>query len=189
MNGANLRLLRACVLALLALTAVPAAHAAGIHSVAAGVYGVYGIPVIQQDVGAGPLFGGKVRATVLGPLGLEASFTSFQEGDVTFTVNDRAQKIAGGTQTAMVLDATLGGPGSGGFGIYLAGGIGSYKLTKDYRADLTKTGYNGGVGMEFRSSGPIGVDISARLHAVPLDGGGSRKFGALQAGINYYFIP
>lgn len=176
------------VVPLLLLAVAPTAFAGTPHGIAAGAYGVYGIPVVQQDVGAGPLFGLKARAILAGPLGAELSYTSFQEGDVTFSVLNRDQTIPGGTQTAIGLSAVLGGPSEAGFGVSAMAGVGSYTLTKDHRADITRVGFNGGLGMELRSSGPIGIDISARLHVVPLKEGGSRKFAALQAGINYYFV-
>jgi hypothetical protein len=188
MNGANHRFHRVCVVALLLFAAAPAAIAASPHGICGGVYGVYGIPVIQEDVGAGPLYGLKARAILAGPLAAELSYTRFQEGDVTFSVLERDQTIPGGTQTVIGLNAVLGGPSEAGFGISVTGGVGSYTLTKEHRADLTRTGFNGGLGMELRSSGPIGIDISARLHVIPLKDGGSRKFAALQAGINYYFV-
>lgn len=188
MHRANHRLYWVVVVALSLFAAAPAALAAPPHGVAVGAYGVYGIPVVQQDVGAGPLFGLKARAMLAGPLGLELFYTSFQEGDVTFKVLDRDQKIPGGTQTVFGVNAVLGGPSEAGLGISAVAGVGSYKLTKDTRPDLSRMGFNGGLGLELRSSGPIGIDLSGRLHVVPLADGGSRKFAALQAGINYYFV-
>jgi hypothetical protein len=169
--------------------AVPVSKAAvNPVSVAGGVYGVYGLPIIQQDVGAGPLYGAKVKANLKGPLGAEVFYTSYQEGDVAFTAQGRDQTLKGGTQSVFGLNANLGSGGAAGFGMYLTGGIGSYTLTKDNREDITGIGYNGGLGVEFRSTAGLAIDLSGRAHIVPLTDGGSRKFGALQAGINYYFL-
>jgi hypothetical protein len=155
---------------------------------AAGVYGVYGFPIIQEDADPGPLYGAKVKALLVGPLGAELFFTSFREGDVTFQAGGVENSIEGGTQNAFGANLILGGPGAAGFGLYLTGGIGSYSISKDGRPDVTEMGWNGGLGFEFRSATGLAVDVSGRLHAVILDDGGSRKFAGIQAGINYYFL-
>jgi hypothetical protein len=82
----------------------------------------------------------------------------------------------------------LGGPSIPGFGIYLTGGVGTYTLTKDNRPDETPIGYNVGLGFELRTISGIAIDVSGRVHAVMPDNGGSRKFAALQAGVNFYFL-
>jgi hypothetical protein len=62
-------------------------------------------------------------------------------------------------------------------------------LTKDHRAEIRRIGYNAGLGAELRSVIGLAIDLSVRANAVPLAGGGARSFAALQAGINYYFLP
>jgi hypothetical protein len=156
--------------------------------VGAGIYGVYGLPVLQEDAGAGPLYGAKLRADLFGPFGAEAFYTAYQEGDVTVKAQLGNSTLKGGNQTAFGVNLVMGTTGASGVRIYLTGGVASYTLTKDYRADLTRLGYNGGLGLEFRSKGPIAIDLSGRVHAVTLADGGTRKFAALQAGINFYFI-
>jgi opacity protein-like surface antigen len=175
---------------LLGLSALPASDAAAQSKIraAGGVYGVYGIPVIQDNVAAGPLYGAKVRADLAGPLGAEVSYTSFPEGDVTFKAQLGEQTTKGYSQSVIAADLILQTTGVAGFGIYLLGGIGSYSLTKDNTADISRIGYNGGLGVEFRSSSGIAVDICGRLHAMPYENGGTHKFAALQAGVNYYFL-
>ena len=91
-------------------------------------------------------------------------------------------------QSVIAADLILQTTGVSGFGIYLLGGIGSYSLTKDNAEDISRIGYNGGLGVEFRSSSGIAVDICGRLHAMPYEDGGTHKFAALQAGVNYYFL-
>ena len=175
---------------LLGLSALPASDSAAQSKIraAGGVYGVYGIPVIQDNVAAGPLYGAKVRADLAGPLGAEVSYTSFPEGDVTFKAQLGEQTTKGYSQSVIAADLILQTTGVAGFGIYLLGGIGSYSLTKDNTADISRIGYNGGLGVEFRSSSGIAVDICGRLHAMPYENGGTHKFAALQAGVNYYFL-
>jgi hypothetical protein len=172
------------------LTLLLAQAAAGAMRAGLGVYGVYGIPVVQEDVGAGPYFGVKAKANLLGPLGAELFYCSFQEGDIDQKLSGRDITIPfkGGTQSFFGVNAVLGGPGAAGFGIYLTGGAGSYSLTRDHRADQSGLGFDGGLGAEFRSAAGIAVDLSGRLYAFPLEDGGSRKYLGIQAGINYYFL-
>jgi opacity protein-like surface antigen len=176
--------------ALLGLLALPAADSAAQDKIraAGGVYGIYGIPVIQDNVAAGPLYGIKARADLTGPLGAELSFTSFPAGDVTFKARGVDQTTKGYGQSVIAADLILQTTGASGFGIYLLGGVGSYSLSKDNAADISRIGFNGGLGVEFRSSSGIAVDICGRLHAMPYENGGTHKFAALQAGVNYYFL-
>lgn len=153
-----------------------------------GVYGIYGRPVIQDNVAAGPLYGLKARADLARPLGAELSFTSFPAGDITFKAQGVDQTTKGFSQSVIAADLILQTTGASGLGVYLLGGIGSYSLTKDFAEDISRIGYNGGLGVEFRSSSGIAVDICGRLHAMPYESGGTHKFAALQAGVNYYFL-
>ena len=173
----------------LGLSAVAASRSAaeGTFRAAAGVYGIYGIPVVQDNVAAGPLYGAKVRADLKGPLGAEVSFTNFPAGDVTFKAQMGDQTTKGYGQSVIAGDLILQTTGLSGFGIYLLGGIGSYSLKKDFAENISRIGYNGGLGVEFRSTTGISVDICGRLHAMPYEKGGTHKFAALQAGVNYYF--
>jgi hypothetical protein len=175
---------------LLGLLGVPASKSAAVGNirVGAGVYGVYGLPVVQDNVGAGPLYGVKARADLAGPLGAEVSYTSFPANDVTVKTQLGDETTKGFSQTVIAGDLILKTSGGPGFGFYLLGGIGSYKLKKDFVDDISRIGYNGGLGVEFRSEMGIAVDICGRLHAMPYENGGTHKFAALQAGVNYYFL-
>ena len=155
---------------------------------AAGVYGIYGIPALQENIAAGPLYGAKARADLAGPLGAEVSFTSFPSGDITFKTQSGDQTTKGYSQSVIAADLILQTTGPSGFGIYVLGGIGSYSLKKDFAESISRFGYNGGLGLEFRSNSGIAVDICGRLHAMPYENGGTHKFAAVQAGVNYYFL-
>jgi hypothetical protein len=174
----------------LGLLALPASGSAAENEirVAGGVFGVYGLPVIQDNVAAGPLYGVKARADLMGPVGAEVSFTSFPSGDVTMKTQLGDMTTKGFGQSVIAADLILQTTGPSGFGIYFLGGIGSYSLKKDFAEDISRVGFNGGLGVEFRSNSGIAVDICGRLHAMPYENGGSHKFAALQAGVNYYFL-
>lgn len=175
---------------LLGLAALPTSGSAADSNVrvGGGVYGVYGLPVLQDNVAAGVLYGAKVRADLSGPLGAELSYTSFPSGDVTFPAQLAEQTTKGWSHSAIAADLILQTTGPAGFGVYFLGGIGSYTVKKDFQDDISAIGYNGGLGVEFRSNSGISVDICGRLHAMPYENGGSHKFAALQAGVNFYFL-
>ena len=61
----------------------PIARAAplGVGTVELGIYGALGIPVAQEDVNAGPLYGAKVRVGIIPILKAEISGTLFDFGD------------------------------------------------------------------------------------------------------------
>jgi len=154
----------------------------------AGIYGVYGFPVVQEDVAAGALYGAKARADLLGALGAEVSYTSFPGTDVDFDTQLGKMSTEGWGHSVLALDLIVQSTGETGFGVYVAGGLGSYSLTKKHADDLTRMGYNAGLGIEFRSLMGISIDISGRLHAMSMEDGGTHKFAAVQAGVNYYFL-
>jgi hypothetical protein len=172
----------------LAALLTSAAAASGPIRLGAGVYGVYGIPVAQDNVAAGALYGAKVRADLAGPFGAEVSYTSYPAGDITFATQLGDQTTKGWSQSVMAADLILQTSGPSGFGIYFLGGIGQYTLKKDLYSDISRIGYNGGLGMEFRSVAGFSVDICGRVHAMPYENGGTHKFAALQAGVNFYFL-
>ncbi len=176
------------VLAVTAASPDPAG-AAGARSapIGVGVFGVHGFPVAQEDLGAGPLYGAKASVR-LSPIALEGFYAGFREGDVTFEAGGRAQTIPGRTQTFYGGNLIVGGPSGPGAGFYVTGGAGRYVRTREGLPQTTDFGYNGGLGLEIRSSAGLSIDLSGRLHAVPLDAGGTRKFVALEAGVNLYVI-
>jgi hypothetical protein len=169
--------------------ALPAASLAGDSiRLGAGVYGVYGLPVAQDNVGSGPLYGLKARADFAGPFGAELSYTSFPSADVKFNSQIGEQTTPGYSQSVTAFDLIFETTGVAGFGVYFLGGVGTYTLKKDYADDITGIGYNGGLGLEFRSNMGLSIDVCGRVHVKRYDDGGSHKFAALQAGVNYYFL-
>jgi hypothetical protein len=153
-----------------------------------GFFGGYGFPVVQNDVGSGAVFGGQLRADVVGPLGAELSYTSFPESDVKFDAQIGQQTTKGWSQSVLALNILFRGGGITGFSGYLTAGAGSYTMTKKHSDDLKRMGYNAGLGLEFRTVSGISLEFSGRAHAAPMPGGGAHKFATATAGINFYFL-
>jgi len=174
-------------LAGLAFACLPA-RANAAFRLGAGLFGIYGAPVQQESLRPGPLFGAKVRAHLVGPLGLEGTYSIWQEGDLVTGEDEAEQVTPGATQDAMSVNAVLGSGGATGLGVYLTGGLGRYTRTREDLPDEEETGVNGGVGVEVRTQSGLAIELGGRMHAVLRDGGSARKFAAFLAGVNYYFV-
>lgn len=153
-----------------------------------GVYGGQNIPLLQDDAGSGNVWGVRggyaLSIVTLQPY---ASFSSLGDYNVTSVLG--TSTFAGGDLTMYGLDATLGGAGAG-FGVYLLGGIGSYKLSfdGDFPLEETAIGYAGGLGLRLAMTGsPLSIDARAKVAILPLDGGGSRTYFLPTVGISYSF--
>jgi hypothetical protein len=172
--------------ALLAFAVLPASARHAVR-IGAGVFGVHAIPLYQEDAGPGPMYGWKLKMIVPGHLALEGFFTKWEEGDMAFALPLGTQTLEGSTDQVYGLDLVIGSSARSGLGLYLAAGAGYYTLTKASRSPINAVGPNAGLGLEFRSSKGLAIDLSGRLHLVPMPGGGNREYGGLQAGVNYYF--
>lgn len=145
------------------------------------------IPIVQEDQGNGSVFGFKGRLKLLPMLAVEPniSFGKFGEGDVI----DGIQPLEGSKVTSYGVDVTLGsGFGGPGFKPYGLLGAAFYNVKRDIASqDVTDLGYAAGLGFEIGVTPVVAVDLRAKLHIVPIDGGGSKKSATLTGGLNYYF--
>ena len=176
-------------LALPLLLALAAPAAAG---VALGAYGGYNFTIIQDDSDHGALFGLKAKIDAVPVVVLEPSITFISVGDQeneddavgTFTQS-------GGSIQAYALNANFGGSykTEPGVGFYGTGGIGMYSMKPDtpYLEDESRFGFNAGAGFVVKPSPMFDIDVSARMHVITLDGGGSRKSVGIDAGADFYF--
>ena len=184
-----MRLATCSTLALLLAALAGPAEAGGI---AAGPFGGWNFTVLQDDAGSGFLYGlrGKISATTA--FSVEPWFTMITEGDVDHDEEGIEFTQQGGSIASFGVNAGLGGFRKGpGFGFYATAGIGAYMLSpeQDYREDETRIGINFGPGVVVKVAPALDLDVSGRLTAITLDGGGSRKSVAVMAGLNYYFGP
>jgi hypothetical protein len=98
------------LVSVLILAAIMAVPALADYPLGVGLHGGYDMPVIQQDVGAGPVFGFSVRGNIVGPLHGQIVFRSTSQADVEEDIDfpgEPTLTIPGGTLTGFGLNALL----------------------------------------------------------------------------------
>jgi opacity protein-like surface antigen len=172
----------------LLLIALPATG--GAMGFAVGPYAGYNVTILQDDAGNGPLFGLRAKISALPALAVEPWFTMITEGDADHEEAGIEFTQEGGSIQSFGVNASLGGYRTmPGLGFYATGGIGMYMLKpeQDYKDETTRFGLNLGTGFVVKVLPQLDLDASARLIAITLEGGGSRKSLGIHAGLNYYF--
>ncbi len=162
------------------------------------IFSGYDMPVIQDDVGAGTMFGLSVRGHVWGPFHGELFFRSTSQGD-----KDETLEFGGGVPNETV---TYPGGTLSGFGAnlllakshpvsvwpYLQIGLSSNSLKpgSSVKKDETLMGWSfgGGTGINLYNHA-LYLDVNTNLLVMPFhDNNASRKNWQTRAGIQY-FIP
>ena len=171
------------VLLALVLTA-GAASALGV-SIGAGAFGGVSIPLLQDDSKQGTLYGLRVPVSLLSLLKVEPYWATASLGDVDETFGTLPYTRDGGKVTAYGVNALLstGGP----VRFYPFVGIGSHKLTRAGTEDLSKIGYNFGLGLGLSPIPKFDLDLRGELNMITL-GETSRKFANVTAGVSYHFL-
>ncbi|HUU46634.1 MAG TPA: outer membrane beta-barrel protein [Acidobacteriota bacterium] len=163
------------------------ASTAGATGWGIGGFGGISIPIVQDDAEQGTIYGAQLRLSVGGLLGIEPNVMYFRNGD--WELDAVPGEVYDGSKFyAIGVNVILGsaGPPTGFRMFGLAGGK-YYNEDNDYRDfSSSKLGWNAGVGLEI-GLGTVGVEARAEGNIMPLDGGGSRKWVHLRAGLNYYF--
>lgn len=170
------------------LGGVSVASAAGKFSV--GGFAGLNIPVGQEDVGNGTLFGAKGRIILLPFLGVEPNFVFSKYGDKDHDVGGLTMTRSGGDVTSFGVDAVIGTfSGFSQARFYGLVGINSNTFKRDGLPDQTRMGVSFGTGIEFLPADVFGIEVRARIHSISLEGGGGRNNLELSAGLNYHFGP
>lgn len=170
----------ALVAMLALLSGAGAAHAL---SVGVGAFGGISVPIVQDDTGQGTQFGIRAPVNLVPMLTVEPYFASTSGGDKDETFGGISQSRAGLDVSAFGANLLI--PFGVGFRLTPFVGIGSHKMKREGTDDITKTGYNFGLGIGF--SPPVvglSVDIRGELNAV-VDGDVSRKWANATVGISY----
>ncbi len=155
-----------------------------------GAFGGMNIPIIQEDVGNGTVFGVKGRVMVMPFLGLEPNFVMSKYGDKDIDVLEQPMTRKGGDINSFGLDAVLGT--FGGFSkvhFYGMAGVNTNSMKRDGIPDQTRLGVSIGTGVEFMAMDMLSIEVRARVHSISLEGGGGRDNVELTGGLNYYFGP
>ena len=153
----------------------------------AGPFAGISIPVVQDDAANGIVFGGRVKLSLGGMLGLEPNFTYFKGGD--WELDDLpGETFEGAKVTSVGLNVILGGAGAPtGLRFFPFAGAKYYNFKTDI-PDFSDSqlGFDAGVGLEV-GAGSIGIELRGSAEVLPLDGGGSRKWIHVLGGLTYYF--
>ncbi|MBK6765743.1 MAG: outer membrane beta-barrel protein [bacterium] len=180
------------LIVLLAAFALPgwAAYPLGV-----GVHGGYDMPVIQGDVGAGPLFGISVRGNIVGPLHGQLLFRSTSQADVEEDIDfpgEPTLTIPGGTLSGFGLNLLLAKKDPASFWPYFHLGVSSNSLSPgaDFKEDESLSGISGGLGAGINLyQRKVYLDINTGLLVMRFhDNNASRKNWQTTLGVQY-FIP
>ncbi len=182
-------------LSALLLTAALALPAWATYPLGIGLHGGYDMPVIQEDVGAGPVFGFSVRGNIVGPLHGQLLFRSTSQADVEEDIDfpgEPTLTIPGGTLSGFGLNLLLAKKNPASVWPYLQVGVSSNSLAPgaSYKEDESLTGMSGGFGLGFNLyQRKIYLDLNTSLLVMPFhDNNASRKNLQTMLGVQY-FIP
>jgi hypothetical protein len=146
------------------------------------------IPLGQEDVKGGILYGVKGRIPLLPVLGLEPNFVYSKYGDKDFDVGGQSMSREGGSISSFGADLVLGNPVEFSRGrFYGLLGVNTNTLKRKGMEDQTQLGLSFGAGFEFFPIDVMGIEVRGRLHGISLEGGGGRNNLELSGGLNYYF--
>lgn len=169
---------------LLALTLVLLATSAGVASagsIGLGAFAGMSIPLLQEDVSQGAMFGLRVPVKLVPLVTAEPYYASSSLGDKDETIGGLSYTREGFDETAFGLNAmlTMGGPVQ----FYPFVGLGQTKLERS-GSDLSLTTYNFGLGLGFVPMPKVSVHVRGELQ-MAVDGEASRKFGNVTLGASY----
>lgn len=175
---------------LLFLACTSSAFASGKFSI--GGFAGINIPVMQEDVGNGTLFGAKGRIVLMPFLGVEPNlvFSKYGDKDIKDDAGNVLGTRKGSKVTSFGVDAVLGSfSGFSKATFYGLVGLNSNTMKRDGLPDQTRLGYSFGAGVEFLPTEVFGVEVRAKIHSITLEGGGGRNNVELTVGMNYHFGP
>jgi hypothetical protein len=175
------------IIPLVSLALVLGAGAAGAVGlkIGGGAFGGLSLPVLQDDSKQGTIFGLRLPVSVLPLLTVEPFWVTTSLGDAEETFGGLPYTRDGGKVTAYGVNALLmmGGP----VRFYPFVGVASHKLTRKAAEDLTKVGYDFGLGLGLSVIPKLDVDLRGELDMITL-GETSRKFANVTAGVSYHFL-
>lgn len=160
---------------------------AGTIGLGAGMNGGLEFPIVQKDQKQGSVFGFKALIKLSPVVILEPCLSLINYGNPEF--EEFTSDLEGSKVTAYSLNAILGKSfGDVGINPYGLFGIGYYNTSNDQTgAESKNTGWSAGFGVEIGVSTRVGLDFRGRVAVISTDGGGTKKSGAMTAGINFYF--
>jgi hypothetical protein len=150
-----------------------------------GGFGGVSIPLVQDDAENGIVYGARLKLSLGGILGLEPNFTYAKDGD--WKVDEVDETFKGSKFTSAGVNLLFGASGPvTAMRFFSFIGAKYFSEDNDLRETDSRIGWTGGLGIEF-GAGNIGIEGRGGLELMTLDGGGSRKWAHITAGLNYYF--
>jgi hypothetical protein len=145
------------------------------------------IPLAQDDVKSGALYGAKGKIQLLPFLGLEPNFV-YSKGDKDFDIGGQSMSRGDLTITSFGADLVFGNPVGFSRGrFYGLLGANANTLKRKGMDDQTQFGLSFGTGFEFLPTENLGIEVRAKYHGISLEGGGGRNNLELSGGLNFYF--
>lgn len=184
------KLLIICMSLLFGATASYADYPLGI-----GLHGGFDFPVLQEDVGEGPMWGVSVRGNVWSFVHAQLIVRGTSQADVEEDIdfpNEPTLTFAGGTLTGFGLNVLLGKQDPVNVWPYFLMGLSSNSLSpgEDFKEDEDNLGMSvgGGLGINLYNR-QLYLDANTSLLVMPIhDDNASRKNWQSMIGIQY-FIP
>lgn len=174
---------------LIVLIAVPAF---AIGDIAVGPFYGMTIPIVNDQVKSGSLFGVQGRVSLIPMLSIGAHFHSRTFGNPSYTFfegtpNETTMETDGGKVSSLGVDAFLGKTGGGtGMNFYFMGSFGTYKWTRDNQEDQSKTAFAIGPGLEFVLPMKIGIEGRAMFEVASTGNDGTWKNVLWLVAVNYH---
>jgi hypothetical protein len=176
---------RTALLAVLVL-ALAAPVAAAPIGIGVAAFGGVSVPIIQDDVSQGSLFGIRVPVKALPMITVEPYWMKSGLGDKEETIGGVTYTREGFDHTGIGVNAIFGG--GLGFGLHPYVGIGSHKLERAGTPEIKETAYNVGLGFGLNAIPKISIQIRGELNMV-VTGDTSRKFANATVGFGYSLLP
>lgn len=169
------------------VAAVTSTAAAMETTVGAQIFAGASMPIVQDDVATGAIFGLRLPVQLWTVLSVEPYFASSSMGRAEQQIGSSTYAREGFDVTAFGANV-LFGFGSGVFRCSPFVGIGAHELTRSGSEDIDDVGYNFGLGLRISPTARWSIDARGEVNAVAT-GSTSRKFGNLTLGLGYTFFP
>jgi hypothetical protein len=183
------------VLVFLAVAVFCATAGAGSYPLGIGLHSGYDLPVIQDDVGNGPMWGFSVRGNIWNFVHGQLIVRGTSQGDVDEDIdfpNEPTLTLEGGTLTGFGLNVLLGKKDPANIWPYGLLGLSSNSLSPgaSFKQDEDNLGFSigGGLGINLYNR-QLYFDVNTTLLVMPIyDDNASRKNWQSMFGLQY-FIP
>lgn len=160
-----------------------------IGDLAIGPFYGMAMPVGNDLVKAGPLYGLQAKLELIPMLSIGAHYSSRDYGNPTIESDILGeQEIDGGSVSSFGVDAFLGKTtGMVGANLYLSGSFGTFKWKRDGFAEESKSSLAFGPGVELVLPMKIGIEGRAMLEVVSTGNEATWKAFTWYVGANYHF--